>query len=44
MQGLPAVTWQEGEELREMVRRLKRYKEAVRRSLEEAVKGKKQAG
>ena len=40
MQGLPAMTWREGEELREMVGRLKREKEAVRMSLEEAVKGK----
>ena len=39
MQGLPAITWREGEELREMVGRLKREKEAVRRDLEEAGKG-----
>ena len=38
MQDLLARTWREGEELREMVERLKREKEAVRRSLEEAVK------
>ena len=40
MQGLPAITLREGEELREMVGRLKREKEAVRRNLGEAVKGK----
>ena len=40
MQGLPAMTWREGEELREMVGRLRREMEAVRRNLEEAVKGK----
>ena len=40
MKGLPAMTWQEGEELREMVERLKREREAVRRSLEEAVERK----
>ena len=34
------MTWREGEELREMVGRLRREKEAVRRNLEEAVKGK----
>ena len=40
MQGLPAMTWREGEELGEMVSRLKRENEMVRRNLEEAVKGK----
>ena len=34
------MTWREGEELREMVGRLRREMEAVRRNLEEAVKGK----
>ena len=34
------MTWREGEELQEMVGRLRRKKEAVRRNLEEAVKGK----
>ena len=38
MQGPPAITWRDGEELREMVGRLKREKEAVRRDLEEAGK------
>ena len=38
MQGLPTITWREGEELREMVGRLKKEKEAVRRNLEEAEK------
>ena len=36
MQDLLAMTWREVEELREAVERLKRDKEAVRRSLEEA--------
>ena len=40
MQGLPAKTRWEGEELWERVGRLRREKEAIRRNLQEAVKGK----
>ena len=40
MQDGPAMTGWEEEELREMVGRLRREMEAVRRNLEEAVKGK----
>ena len=40
MQDGPAMTGWEGAELWEMVGRLRKEKEAIRRALEEAVKGK----